>query len=109
MTPDPLLDILETERAVQAAIAAASEQATSALAETRREAERLVEEARDRGRATAEIRYEEGIARARDAGDRIRNGADEQVAALRRQAEPFLSEAVDLVMHTVLTTTAKER
>ncbi len=102
MTSNPLRAIHETEREVQAAIAAASEEATAAIAEAHRQARQLIDEARARGRAAAERRYEEGIGLARDAGDRIRSAADERVAALRRQAEPHLTEAVDLVMAEVL-------
>jgi vacuolar-type H+-ATPase subunit H len=104
MNRNPLTAIHETERDVQAAIAAAAEEAAEAVAEARRQAKHLIDEAGARGRAAAEHRYEEGIARARDSGDRIRSGADERVAALRRRAEPHLTEAVDLVMHMVLST-----
>ena len=104
MSPNPLDQIHQTEREVQVAIAEAKEQAAAALAEARTQAEQLLEEARNRGRVAAERRYEEGIARARDAGDMIRTGAAERVAAMRRQTEPHLSAAVDLVMETVLST-----
>ena len=104
MTANPLAEILAAERAVTEAIAEATEHAEAELNETRRQARQLTDEARNRGRSAAERRYEEGIARARDAGDRIRSGADERVAALRRSAEPYLPAAVDLVMDTVLST-----
>jgi vacuolar-type H+-ATPase subunit H len=102
MSDNPLLDIHTTERSVAATIAAAEEAATAGLAEARRTAETLVGEARARGTATAKRRYEEGLARARDEGDRIRSGADERAASLRRRAETHVPAAVDLVMDTVL-------
>ncbi len=102
MSDNPLLEIHQTERSVAATIAAATEEAAAALTEARRKADALVGEARARGTATAERRYEEGLARARDEGDRIRGGADERAANLHRQAETHISAAVDLVMDTVL-------
>ncbi len=102
MTTNPLEEILQTERLVTAAITQATQEADAALTEARRRAEQLIEDARARGKATAARRYEEGLARARDDGDRIRRGADERVATLHRQAEAHLSSAVDLVMDTLL-------
>lgn len=102
MIDNPLTEILRTERAVAAATTEATDEAAAALTEARRRANALVEEARARGNATAERRYEEGLARARDEGDRIRDGADDRAANLRRQAETHLSAAVDLVMNTAL-------
>ncbi len=102
MTTNPLDEILQTERLVAAAITEAAQEADAALTEARRRAEQLVEDARARGKATAARRYEKGLARARDEADRIRGGADERVATLRRQAEAHLSSAVDLVMDNLL-------
>jgi vacuolar-type H+-ATPase subunit H len=102
VTANPLDEILSTERSVAAAIKATAEEATAARTEARRRAEQLVKDARARGKAIADRRYEEGLARARDEGDSIRAIADERVAKLRRQAEPQLSLAVDLVVSTVL-------
>lgn len=102
MTSGPLDEILETERALTAAIEAASEAAAAAIADARRQADQLVEDARARGRAIAERRYAEGLARARDEGDRIRATADERAAGLRSRAEPHMPAAVDLVMDVVL-------
>jgi vacuolar-type H+-ATPase subunit H len=101
---NPLSEIQRLERELQAATAAAGEEAAAAVTEARRQAKHLIDEAESRGRAAAEQRYEDGIGRARDAGDRIRGGADERVVALRRKAEPHLTEAVDLVMDMVLST-----
>ena len=102
MTVNPLDEILRTERSVAAAIAAAKEEAVAARAEARRRSEQLVEDARARGKAIADRQYEEGLARSRDEGDRIRGSADERVARLRHQAETHLVAAVDLVMRAVL-------
>ncbi len=102
MTTNPLDEILQTERSITAEIAEATEEAAAALAEARRRAKQLVEEARARGQTTAEHRYTVGLAKARDVGDHIRAGADDRLAALRRQAEPHVAAAVDLVMDTVL-------
>lgn len=102
MTVDPLDEILRTERSVAAAIEAATEEAAAARTEARRRADQLVKDAGGRGKAIADRRYQEGLARARDEGDRIRATADERVARLRRQADAQLASAVDLVMRTVL-------
>ena len=102
MTGNPLDKILNTERSVAAAIKTTTDEARAARTEARRRAEQLVKEARARGKAIADRRYEEGLARARDEGDSIRALADERVAKLRRQAETQLSGAVDLVVSAVL-------
>ena len=102
MTLDPLDEILRAERSVTAAIKTATEEAAAARTEARRRAEQLVKDAGARGKAIADRRYQEGLARARDEGDRIRATADERVARLRRQADVQMAAAVDLVMCTVL-------
>jgi vacuolar-type H+-ATPase subunit H len=102
MTVDPLEEILSTERSVADAIKTATEEVAVARTAARRRAEQLVEDAAARGKAIADRRYEEGLARARDEGDRIRATADERVARLRRQADAELAAAVELVMRTVL-------
>jgi len=102
MTVDPLEEILSAERSVAVAIKTATEEAAAARTAARRRAEQLVKDAAARGRAIADRRYEEGLARARDEGDRIRATADERVARLRRQAEAKLAAAVELVVCTVL-------
>ncbi len=102
MTTSPLDEILRTERSIRDQISKVTEEAATEVAAARRQGKQLVEEARARGRETAERRYELGLAKARDEGDRIRAGVDDRVAALRRQAQPHLSMAVDLVMDTVV-------
>ena len=102
MKPEPLEEILHTEREIKASIVAATAEAANAVAAARAKADRLVEEAHARGQATAERRYAGGLAKALDEGDRIRDSADDWVATLRRQAEPHLAAAVDIVLETVL-------
>ncbi len=102
MSENPLDEIRRVERGVAAAIDAARAESEAAEQEARRRTEQLVRDARTRGRALAERRYQEGLARARDDAQRILADADERVAALRRQAEPHLPAAVDLVMEMVL-------
>lgn len=102
MSSGPLDEILRTEQSVTAAISAAREEASTTLADNGRLAEQMVEDARSRGQAIAEKRYQEGLARARDEGDLIRSTADELVSGLRRRTDPHMSSAVDLVIDTVL-------
>lgn len=102
MAVDPLDEILSAERSVAAAIKTATEEAAAARTAARRRAEQLVKDAEGRGKAIADRRYQEGLTRARDEGDRIRATADERVARLRRQADAQLAAAVDLVMRSVL-------
>jgi vacuolar-type H+-ATPase subunit H len=102
MTTGPLEEIRQLERSVALAIADATAESASALDEARRDGEELVTEARSRGLATAEQRYQDGLARARDEAEKILSDGDGRVAALRRQADAHLSAAVDLVMAMVL-------
>ena len=102
MTANPLEEILRAERSVAEAISEAKEEATAALVQARRRADQLVADARSRGQANAERRYEEGIARARNEGELIHATADDKIAALRRRTESHLSAAVSLVLKTVL-------
>jgi vacuolar-type H+-ATPase subunit H len=102
MTDDPLEEIRRVERAVAAAIAEATATAAAAITAARRRAEQSVGEARARGLATAERRYQEGLTRARSEGETIMGDADGRITALRRGAEAHLGAAVDLVMEMVL-------
>ncbi len=102
MTANPLAEIRRVERMVSQEIAAASTESTAAVAEAKRAAAQLVRDARDRGRAAAERRYQDGLQRARDEAEAILADADGRVAALRRQAETALPGAVDEVMRRVV-------
>ncbi len=103
MTANPLAEIRRVEREVAQSIAAARAESAAAVAEARRAAEQLVHDARDRGRAAAERRYQEGLQRARDEAEAILADADARIAGLRRQAGGALPGAVDAVMAMVVT------
>jgi len=102
VTQDPLSEIRRVERSVSLATAEATSEAATAVDEARRSADQLVADAGARGLATAAQRYKEGLERARAEADKILADGDEKVAALRRQAEAQLSDAVDVVMAMVL-------
>lgn len=102
MTANPLDEIRRLERSVSMAIEEAQRGAIDAVNEAGRRAEQVVGDARVRGHAAAERRYQEGLARARDDAERILGDADGRVTALRRRADAHMTAAVDRVMALVL-------
>lgn len=91
------LELAEAQR-----LEAAADEDRALLAEVRRDADRLLREARHRGAAAADARYRQAIADAERQAAEISARAAERAEQVRERAMAGLDEAVGAMLEVVL-------
>lgn len=101
-TSETLREIRNVEVAMAQRVERAREDEAAALAETRAAVDRVIVEARERGRVTAEQRYGESITAAKQAAAEIADRAQAAAAALQTGAAAHVAAAVAAVVELLL-------
>ena len=98
----PLQVIKQKESDLRLRVEEARRQAEANIQAAREEADQIIAQADQEGRAAAEARYQRGIEEARQEAEAIAAAAHEEAAALRRWAMVRLDDAVRQIVELVL-------
>lgn len=99
---EPLALIRAAELSAARSVAAESAQTSLAIADARREAVHLGEQARRRGKVVAEERYARAIAQAESRAADIAQTLDGRIRSLKARVEPELDRLVEAMLYVVL-------
>ena len=107
----PLQAIKQKEGALRQRVKGARQQAETRVRAARMEAEQIIAQADQAGRAEAEACYQQGVEQARQQAEAIVKAAHQDAAALRRQAQARLDEVAGQISTLVLpeNTSVKEK
>lgn len=100
MSDETLQDIRNAELDAARRLEAARTAAEAAVTDARRRAQRLVEQAREEGRAEADRRYRQTVDAARGQAGSI--DAEDRIAKLTARVEPKIPALVDAIVELVL-------
>jgi vacuolar-type H+-ATPase subunit H len=98
----PLTEIRSAELAAARVVASATEHAESQIIEARNEAVALVDDARVRGRKTADERHEATLDSARERASEISRSVEQRIATLHSRVIPEIDRLVDAMLGVVL-------
>lgn len=98
----PLQAIKQKEVALRQRVKEAHQQAEARVRAARVEAEQIISQADQAGRAEAETCYQQGVEQARQQAEAIVKAAHQDAAALQRQAQARLDEVAGQISTLVL-------
>lgn len=98
----PLQAIKQKEVALRQRVKEARQQAEARVRAAQVEAEQIIAQADQAGRAEAEACYQQGVEQARQQAEAIVKAAHQDAAALRRRAQARLDEVADQISMLVL-------